>query len=94
MSTPERKLEQQLVAYCKTRGLYCRKFVSPGHAGVPDRLVIGPRCMLFIELKSPGKKPTPIQEREMKLINRSADFVSAITSSDWPSLKLFMDYCV
>ena len=38
------------------------KFVSPGNAGMPDRLVLlpgGRAC--FVELKQPGRKPTALQ---------------------------------
>lgn len=65
--SPERKLERRLVSFCKDHGLYCRKWVSPGVRGVPDRIIIG-RKILFIELKSPGKTLDPLQARESRLI--------------------------
>lgn len=38
------------------------KFVSPGNDGVPDRLVCLPGGRaVFVELKTPGKKPTRLQ---------------------------------
>ena len=38
------------------------KFVSPGNAGVPDRLICLPGGRaVFAELKAPGKKPRPLQ---------------------------------
>lgn len=54
-------------------GALVRKMIWPGHRGAPDRLVIWPpvRADLgwrpfidFVELKAPGKKPDPHQERE------------------------------
>lgn len=40
----------------------CLKFVSPGNAGVPDRIVLLPNGkMQFVELKAPGEKPRPLQ---------------------------------
>lgn len=47
------------------------KFVSPGNAGVPDRLVLLPngRC-IFVELKAPGKKTTPLQDRQIERIKK------------------------
>ena len=43
------------------------KFVSPGMAGVPDRMVILPagRCA-FVELKAPGKQLRPLQALRKK----------------------------
>ena len=38
------------------------KFVSPGWAGAPDRLVLLPGGrLIFVELKAPGRKPRPLQ---------------------------------
>lgn len=38
------------------------KFISPGMAGVPDRLVLLPKGKIFfVELKVPGKKLRPLQ---------------------------------
>jgi hypothetical protein len=38
------------------------KFVSPGQAGVPDRVVLMPGGkVVFAEIKAPGKKPRPLQ---------------------------------
>ena len=54
----EQRLRQQVV---KAGGL-CLKFVSPGYAGVPDRICLFPGGKIaFVELKAPGKKPSPLQ---------------------------------
>ena len=59
----EKELEKKLVKAVKETGGWCVKFVSPGNAGVPDRLILlpGGRAM-FAEIKAPGKKPRPLQE--------------------------------
>lgn len=42
-----------------------RKFVSPGHRGVSDRIVLWPGALMhFVETKAPGEKAKPHQERE------------------------------
>ena len=47
------------------------KFVSPGLAGVPDRLVLLPGGKAgFVELKVPGKAMRPLQARRKKQIER------------------------
>lgn len=46
----------------KQKGLFL-KFVSPGAAGVPDRIVLLPGGIIkFVELKRPGEKPRPLQK--------------------------------
>ena len=60
----ERDIEKALVKRVKALGGLCEKFVSPSNMGVPDRLVTLPGKILFVELKSPGKKPTAKQLKD------------------------------
>ncbi len=58
----EQRIEQKLVKAVKAAGGLCLKFVSPGTAGVPDRIVLLPEGRLgFVEVKAPGKVPRPLQ---------------------------------
>lgn len=56
------KSEKDIENYLKRKcpGL-CLKFTSPGTVGVPDRLVILPKGVFFVEVKAPDKKPRPSQ---------------------------------
>lgn len=63
----EKTLEQKLIRMVRGQGGIAFKFVSPGMAGVPDRLVLLPGGKaVFCELKAPGKAPRPLQLRRMK----------------------------
>ena len=65
----ESKTERGLATYASKRGWYCRKWVSPSRRGVPDHIFIAPDGVVwFLEFKAKGKKPTPMQEREIRLI--------------------------
>lgn len=58
----EREIEQYLVREVAKLGGMAEKFTSPGRRAVPDRMVTLPNGRLFfVELKSPGKKPTKAQ---------------------------------
>jgi hypothetical protein len=60
----ERDVELHLVHKVRAAGGLAYKFVSPGHRGVPDRIVLMPDGKVwFVELKAPGKKPTEQQLR-------------------------------
>ena len=60
----ERDIEKALVKRIKALGGLCEKFVSPSNIGVPDRIVTLPGEIVFVELKSPGKKPTAKQIKD------------------------------
>ena len=58
----EQRIEHQLVRQVSKLGGLALKFVSPGMAGVPDRLLLFPGGKaVFVETKAPGKKPRPLQ---------------------------------
>lgn len=59
----ERQIEQALVRRVKALGGICEKFTSPGRRAVPDRIVTLPGGrVIFVECKTPGKKPTVTQQ--------------------------------
>ncbi len=59
---PEKAIEKKLVEAVVCKGGLCPKFVSPGTAGMPDRIVLLPEGRLgFVEVKAPGKVPRPLQ---------------------------------
>ena len=61
----ERDIEKALIRKVKSLGGMCEKYTSPSRRSVPDRLVSLPGGrIIFVELKAPGKKPTPLQERD------------------------------
>jgi len=58
----EKHLESKLMHAVKAAGGWAPKFVSPGTAGMPDRILLFPGGKTaFAEVKTPGKKPRAIQ---------------------------------
>jgi hypothetical protein len=58
----EKTIEDALVKRVKALGGTAEKFTSPSKRSVPDRLVTLPGGrIIFVEVKAPGKKPTPKQ---------------------------------
>ena len=61
----EKKVEQLVCDYAKSKGWLVYKFTSPARAAVPDRLLIAPGGrVIFCEFKREGQKPTAPQSRE------------------------------
>lgn len=54
METLEKEIEAKLVNLVKRHGGLCLKWICPGWAGVPDRIVLLPGGkVIFVELKRP-----------------------------------------
>ena len=79
----EKSIEQYMSQRVKQMGGRSYKFVSPGNAGVPDRLVCFPGgYVCFIELKAPGKKPRPLQVAAQSQLRRLGFIVETIDSKE------------
>jgi hypothetical protein len=58
----EGRLERRFKKEVEKRGVKALKFISPGWAGAPDRIVLLPTGrVVFAELKPPGESPRPLQ---------------------------------
>ena len=67
----EKQIEHALVMAVKAAGGMCPKLVSPGTDGMPDRMILLPKGHIgFVEVKAPGKKPRPLQERRHKQMRK------------------------
>lgn len=67
----EKIIERKLVDAVKDMGGFAPKFVSPGFDGMPDRIVLLPSSKIaFVEVKSPGKKPRPLQLARHEMLRK------------------------
>ena len=63
----ESTIEKHLVKVVRDSGGLAIKLVSPGWAGIPDRLILMPQGRLaFVELKAPGHTLRPLQVRRKR----------------------------
>ena len=75
----ESKVDKCLSRIVSQEGGHSLKFVSPGFAGVPDRIVILPGGVIwFVELKAPHKKPRPLQRFVMRKLRKLGCQVATI----------------
>lgn len=77
----EKRLEQVLTKEVKKMGGLALKFVSPGVAGMPDRIILfnGGR-IAFVELKAPKKKMRPLQIKRKRQLEALGFLVYCIDS--------------
>jgi hypothetical protein len=81
----ERTITDGILRLAKSRGFWCLK-VHGGpfqKSGIPDCLFIKDGRAVFIEVKQPGKKPSPLQEVRIDEIRRIGGAVAEwVTSVD------------
>ena len=89
----ESDIENYLVERVRARGGEVRKLKWIGRNGAPDRVVMLPPVslgqgirlpgsVLWVELKAPGEKPKPHQEREHDRMRRMGQCVVVIDSME------------
>lgn len=82
----ETRLERRFKKEIERRGGRALKFISPGMRGVPDRLVLLPGGQaVFVEMKAPGEKPTPLQEKradDLRKLGFQVYCIDSITTID------------
>ena len=86
----ESSIEKRLKNEVEKIGGKALKFISPGVTGIPDRIVLLPGGkIIFIELKVPGKKLSPIQEYRAKELRALGFDVRCIDSVE--KIKEFIE---
>lgn len=75
----ERDIETYLVRRITQLQGKAFKFVSPGNAGVPDRLICWKGKAFFVELKRPGGRPRALQRATVAQIRRTGIKVYCIS---------------
>jgi Holliday junction resolvase len=79
----EKNIERHLVQRARENGGLAIKWVAPAMAGVPDRIVFFPGGrIVFVELKAPGQRQTPIQIRVTKMLTDLGADVRVIDSKE------------
>jgi hypothetical protein len=81
----ERGIEKHLVERVNQLGGEVRKVKWVGRAGAPDRLVMLPQALIWVELKAPGKLPEAHQYREharMRKMGQRVEVVDSFLSVD------------
>lgn len=76
----ESDVEKYLVKRAKEFGAEIRKVKWIGRRGAPDRRFMHSACCCWIELKAPGEKLEPHQEREIKLMRKHDETVWVLSS--------------
>lgn len=75
----EYAVEKYLILVTRAHGGMCLKFISPGIAGAPDRIVILPGGKIgFAEMKAPGRRPRLLQRAVIRILYKCGCRVAVI----------------
>ena len=86
----ERDVEVLLREGVKQLGGKAYKWVSPGNAGVPDRIVVLPGGkVIFVELKQENGRLTRLQKVQQLTLRRMG--VAAVTLRGAEDVKVYLD---
>lgn len=81
MNKLEKEIEAKLKAELENLGCLVLKFVSPGNAGVPDRLVLLPGgVVFFVELKNERGRLAPLQRAWRERLRRQGCLYALVRS--------------
>lgn len=79
----EKTIEAILISKVKSMGGISLKLTILGFDGAPDRLILLPHGKLaFIELKAPGKKMRPLQEKRKRQLEALGFLVFCIDNAE------------
>lgn len=79
----EKLIERKLREAVKKMGGIALKFESSYHTGMPDRIVLMPGGRVsFAEIKTTGKKPTPLQAIQIARLKKLGFKVGVIDSQE------------
>lgn len=93
VNTREKDIESYLRKEVKKIGGKAYKFISPGNAGVPDRIIVLPGGkVFFVEMKAPGKMSTPLQKKmQHELVEFGCTVFRDIDTRE--AVDCLMEYC-
>lgn len=75
----EKAIEKYLIEQAEANGLLCLKYANPNMVGYPDRLLVLPGgSVVWVELKSKGRKPTKIQQIRIAGLRNRGHYVWVI----------------
>lgn len=66
----EKQIETKSAKWAKDNGWYTRKFSSPSHRGVPDRIFLKNGVVVFIEFKTEKGVVSVLQQKELNEITQ------------------------
>lgn len=92
MATREARVEKYLDRMVREKlGGITRKWENRHHAGVPDRIVITPKMIAFVEVKTTDGELSTVQEREHTRLREAGANVAVVYGKE--GVNNFIEEC-
>lgn len=84
----ESLIQANIKKYLELRGWFVTKLLQTTTNGIPDLMALKDSRCVFIEVKQPGRRPTPLQEyRHEQLRKKGFEVIVATSLTDINHLK-------
>lgn len=90
----EKAIEKYLVSQVRKMGGLALKYTNSNEAGYPDRIVVTNGSTFWVELKSKGEKPRPLQEHCIEKLRSLGQRVYVADSREMVDLILEKEHAV
>jgi Holliday junction resolvase len=74
----ESEIQAQITKRLKDNGWFVTKLIQTSTNGIPDLMAIRKGVVIFLEVKQPGKKASPLQEHHIEGLNRMGVFARVV----------------
>lgn len=78
----ESAIQTKIIKYLESQGAVVNKTIGMSKAGWPDIVGVYKGRFIGVEVKRPGKKPTPLQEFKLEELAKAGALVGVATSVD------------
>ena len=66
----ESQIQAKITQKLKNHGWFVTKLIQTSTNGIPDLMAIRKGNVIFLEVKQPGKKASPLQDHQIEGLNR------------------------
>ena len=76
----ESQIQAKITQKLKNNGWFVTKLIQTSTNGIPDLMAIKEGRVIFLEIKQPGKKASPLQDHQIEGLNRCGVEAKVVSS--------------
>jgi len=94
MGHQEKQFETKIKSYLASKGIWYVKYFANAYTkrGIPDILACVKGCFVAIEVKSESGRPSPLQVRNIEMIQESGGIATVLYPKDFEDFKSIVEH--